>query len=153
MTGLVLGLGCRTTCSLATLRTLALQLLEQTEPHIVPLRAIGCWTSRQHHEGLIALARLFEVPLEVWPTSALSVYAHQLSHRSSTLYHYTGLWGIAEAAALASAEVRCSGHAPVLSVTRRVASSRDATGAVAYYCLDDDSTDNSAHRHSSAAFA
>ena len=140
MTGLVLGLGCRPTCTLATLEILTRQLLEQSEHYALPLRAIACWEARQHHEGLNALANLLEVPLEAWPTATLAAYTPLLSHRSPTLYHHTGLWGVAEAAALASAEVRCKEKRPTLLVTRQLGLSREVTGAVARCIAADSST-------------
>lgn len=76
------------------------------------------------------LARQLEVPLEAWPTTALIRQAPYLSHHSAALFRRTGLWGVAESAALASAQSRTKQSAK-LWVTRLVATSHDATGAIA----------------------
>lgn len=130
MTGIVIGIGCRATCSFTTLQTLVDQLLQQIESRVFTLHAIGCWSRRQHHEGVIALAHMLGVPLEAWSSYNLALYEEGLSHRSPQLYHHTGLWGIAEAAALASASMRLKASAQLL-VPRHIAETRDATGAIA----------------------
>ena len=132
MAGIVLGVGCRACCTLSTLQHLADQLLLQAEKAALPLLAIACWSPKKTHAQLTALAHWLKVPLEDWPTQDLSPYAHRLSHRSHTLYVRTGLWGIAEAAALCSADSHAvAQECSTLLIPRTVAPTCDATGAIA----------------------
>lgn len=132
MTNIVIGIGCRLTCPFSALRSLSDQLLQQLDIESFRLCAIACWLPRQHHEGLVALAQKLGVPLEAWPSCDLAFYENDLSHRSLSLYRHTGLWGIAEAAALASANTRLKASAQLL-IPRYVAGTRDAIGAIARY--------------------
>lgn len=127
-----MGIGCRAACSLDTLLSLFRQMEQRLETPSGPLSAIACWAPRQHHAALTTFAHTLNVPLEAWSTTALATYAPDLSHRSASLYERTGLWGIAEAAALASAQVR-SAQPPQLWITRCISSTHDATGAIARY--------------------
>lgn len=131
MNGIVVGIGCRASCRLPTLEALIMQLRNSIDSTLPPLRAIACWVPRQHHPALLTLANNTDVPLEAWSSELLSHYAPELTHYSASLHVRTGLWGIAEAAALASARAR-DGSA-TLWVPRTIASTHDATGAVALW--------------------
>lgn len=132
MTGLVLGLGCRACCSLITLQHLADQLLCQADQSAQPLLAIACWSEKKEQSSLATLAHWLNVPLEGWSTEILASYTCQLSHRSDTLYMRTGLWGIAEAAALCSADSHAvASKRSRLLIPRTIAPTCDATGAIA----------------------
>ena len=131
MIGMVVGIGCRASCVLPTLEELLVQLRVSIGMKMPPLQAIACWVPRQHHPTLLALTTSAGVPLEAWSTEQLSRYAPELTHHSTALYARTGLWGIAEAAALASARTRSCSAA--LWVPRTSVSTRDATGAIALW--------------------
>ena len=101
----ILGMGCRDACPYATLQALACDALA-TLPDGAVLHAIACWQPREQHPALTALATTLQAPLQAYTTQALAFFSPQLTHRSEALYQRTGLWGIAEAAALAEAAQR-----------------------------------------------
>lgn len=124
----VVGLGCRRGCAMGEL----LELLEQTlHPLGLQLADLDCLASSAHkagEAGLQELAEHLQLPLALLPAEQLALYHERLSRHSELALRITGSAGVAEASALAQAEVLTGGRAELLCAKR---SSARATLAIA----------------------
>ncbi|HLD67071.1 MAG TPA: cobalamin biosynthesis protein [Pseudomonas sp.] len=110
----VVGLGCRRGCSEQALR----DLLEQTlQAHGVPLHVLDALASieaKRDEAGLLALAHSLGLPLVFFSAEQLARFDSSLTRRSAIALRETGCAGVAEASALAQAQVLGSGPATLL---------------------------------------
>ncbi|QHF45279.1 cobalamin biosynthesis protein CobE [Pseudomonas sp. S35] len=114
----VVGLGCQRGCGVDTLLALFDTALAEAGIERQRVTALASIDRKQDEPGLLALARLLELPLQCFSAEQLAVYADRLSHKSAVAFAHTGCYGIAESAALALAEHLYSGSARLL-VTRK----------------------------------
>lgn len=124
----VAGLGCRQNCSPDELEQLLLQALEF---RALPLGALDYLASSEHKRneaGLIQLAERLGIPLVWLSASQLGHYDAVLSGHSALSRRVTGSAGVAEASALAQAEVVTGQRARLLCHKLR---SSNATCALA----------------------
>lgn len=99
-----LGIGCRAVCTASQLDAFVRARLDQaaiTPQHIV---ALATWASRLHHPAITTLATAYGWPLDAYTTEALHTVESRLHHRSQSLFERTGLYNIAESAALCAAD-------------------------------------------------
>ncbi|MFL6878443.1 cobalamin biosynthesis protein [Pseudomonas marginalis] len=115
---LVVGLGCQRGCDVDTLLALFDSALAAGGIERQRVSALASIDRRQDEPGLLALARLLNLPLQCFSAGQLAAYEARLSHRSTVAFAHTGCYGIAESAALALAEQLCGGPARLL-ITRQ----------------------------------
>jgi cobalt-precorrin 5A hydrolase len=130
---LVAGLGCRRGCAVDELHGLLLQCLAESGQHERTLVALASSEAKAEEPGLIALAERLMLPLHCLPVDGLAAQEERLSQPSERVREASGSPGVAEAAALAQAEILFGGHAVLLIDKRRSAS---ATCALA--CIRDE---------------
>jgi cobalt-precorrin 5A hydrolase len=128
---LVVGLGCQRGCDVHTLLALFDTALAEggiERQHITALASID---RKQDEPGLLALARMLNLPLQCFSAEQLAMYEGRLSHKSAVAFAHTGCYGIAESAALALTEQLS--HAPGrLLITRK----KTAQATFALACAD-----------------
>ena len=115
---LVVGLGCQRGCDVDTLLALFDSALATGRVERQRVTALASLDRRQDEPGLLALARLLNLPLQCFSAGQLAAYEARLSHRSTVAFAHTGCYGIAESAALALAEQLCGRPARLL-ITRQ----------------------------------
>jgi cobalt-precorrin 5A hydrolase len=128
----VVGLGCRRGCALSQLRDLLLHTLALYE---LPLSALAGLASSQHKQaeaGLLQLASELQIPLYWLSPAQLQPYDARLSQHSELSRQLTGSAGLAEASALAQAELLSGSRARLLGSRQHNAS---ATCAIAVATL------------------
>ncbi|WEL88710.1 cobalamin biosynthesis protein [Pseudomonas sp. CBSPCBW29] len=117
---LAVGLGCQRGCSVdALLELFNAALAEGIERQRVT--ALASLDRKQDEPGLLELAEILELPLVVFSAAQLAPYEDRLSHKSETVFAYTGCYGIAESAALALAEHLSQGPATLLITRKKTA--------------------------------
>ncbi|WP_460136523.1 cobalamin biosynthesis protein [Pseudomonas sp. S1_E04] len=114
----VVGLGCQRGCEVHTLLALFDHALAEGGVDRRCITALASLDRKQDEPGLLALARLLQLPLHCLSAERLAVYEHRLSHKSDIAFAHTGCHGIAESAALALAE-QLGGAPARLLITRR----------------------------------
>lgn len=124
----VAGLGCRRGCSMGELLALLEQTLEQLGLQVADLDCLASAAHKAGEAGLHQLAEHLRVPLVLLPAEQLGRYHERLSRHSNLSLRITGSAGVAEASALAQAEVLTGGRAKLLCAKR---SSARATLAIA----------------------
>src|SRR5450830_1979983 len=107
---LVVGLGCQRGCELQALLDLLDAALAEGGIERHRITALASIDRKQDEPGLLALAHMLNLPLQCFSAEHLAVYEDRLSHKSAVAFAHTGCYGIAESAALASAEQLS--HAP-----------------------------------------
>ncbi|SFS26863.1 cobalamin biosynthesis protein [Pseudomonas sp. NFACC42-2] len=115
---LVVGLGCQRDCDVDTLLALFESALTAGGVERQRVTALASIDRKQDEPGLLALARLLDLPLQCFNARQLAVYEDRLSHKSAVAFAHTGCYGVAESAALALAEQLCGGAAHLL-ITRQ----------------------------------
>ena len=115
---LVVGLGCQRGCDVHTLLDLLDAALADGGIERQRITALASIEHKQAEPGLLALARLLELPLQCFSAEQLAGYEGRLSHKSDVAFAHTGCYGIAESAALALAE-QLSQRPARLLITRK----------------------------------
>ncbi|MFL1553287.1 cobalamin biosynthesis protein [Pseudomonas sp. ArH3a] len=128
---LVVGLGCQRGCDVHTLLGLLDTALAEGSIERHRITALASLDRKQNEPGLLALAKVLNLPLHCFSAAQLTVFEHRLSHKSEVAFAHTGCYGIAESAALALAEQLSHGPARLLITRKKVA---QATFALA--CAD-----------------
>lgn len=126
------GLGCRRGCALSLLRELLLHTLAR---HELPLSALAGLASSQHKQtepALLQLASELQIPVYWLSPAQLQPYDARLSQHSELSRQLTGSAGLAEASALAQAELLSGSRARLLGPRQHNAS---ATCAIAVATL------------------
>ncbi|HHC74107.1 MAG TPA: cobalamin biosynthesis protein [Thiothrix sp.] len=98
------GMGCERHCPLSALEDLWLDCLQQAKLTPEHIQSINSIALKKDEAGLIALARKYQKPFLTWDTTALATVENQLSTRSDYVYRITGVYGVAESAALYAAQ-------------------------------------------------
>ena len=119
---LVAGLGCRRGCPADELQGLLLQCLAEASVDLDKLAALASSEAKAAEPGLMALAERLTLPLHCLPVDILAAHEGRLSRPSERVREASGSPGVAEAAALAQAEILYGGHAVLLIDKRRSAS-------------------------------
>lgn len=101
----IAGFGCRHGCSENSLRALLESSLQEYALERAQLSGLASIDSRRAEPGLIALAATLGLPLSFFTAAQLAAFEHRLSQRSEAVLAATGVAGVAEAAALAQAEI------------------------------------------------
>ncbi|MFC6338202.1 cobalamin biosynthesis protein CobE [Pseudomonas sp. CCM 7891] len=101
---LVVGLGCQRGCDVDTLLDLFNTTLKAHGIDRQRISALASIDRKQAEPGLLALAKLLNLPLRFFSAEQLMAYTSRLSHKSAAAYAHTGCHGVAESAALALAE-------------------------------------------------
>ncbi|WP_448650792.1 cobalamin biosynthesis protein [Pseudomonas fluorescens] len=128
---LVVGLGCQRGCDVHTLLGLFDAALAEGGIERHRITALASIDRKQDEPGLLALAKILDLPLQCFSVARLAVFEARLSHKSEVAFAYTGCYGVAESAALALAEQL--GHAPArLLITRK----KVAQATFALACAD-----------------
>jgi cobalt-precorrin 5A hydrolase len=115
---LVIGLGCRRGCPLASLRELIDSSLVRHGLDIQAITALASIDLKSAEPGLLELSETLGVPLVFFSAEELSGVEGQLSHRSQASLEATGCYGVAESAALTLAS-RLSDAPARLVITRQ----------------------------------
>jgi cobalt-precorrin 5A hydrolase / precorrin-3B C17-methyltransferase len=121
---LALGIGCERFCPAEEIAALARASLAEAGLAVGAVAAIVSIELKAGEPGIHALAESLGVPARFFPVARLLAETPRLTRRSEAAFRATGVWGVAEGAALAA-----SGPAGELVVPRR--QSRRATCAVA----------------------
>ena len=127
----VAGLGCRRGCSLAELLQLLQRTLAEYDLQTSDLMALASSTHKRDEPALLQLAEHLQCPLLLLPAEQLTRYHARLSSTSSAALRATGSASVAEASALAQAEVLGDAPAQLLASKRKSAQATVAL-AVAY---------------------
>lgn len=98
------GMGCERGCPLFALEDLFLHCLQQAKLTPYELKSINSIALKNDEVGLIALAEKYHRPFLTWSVDELSTVEHQLSTKSAYVYEITGIYGVAESAALYAAQ-------------------------------------------------
>jgi cobalt-precorrin 5A hydrolase len=128
---LVVGLGCQRGCDVDTLHELFNASLEAQGIECQRVTALASIDRKRDEPGLLALAKILDLPLLFFSAGQLAIYEARLSHKSAIAYAQTGCHGIAESAALALAEHLAQRPARLL-ITRQ----KNAQATFALACVD-----------------
>lgn len=115
---LVVGLGCQRGCSVELLLALIDESLAFKGLAAGDVTALASLDLKACEPGLLALSDRLGVPLVCFSADELADFDAQLSHRSQIAFDATGVYGVAESAALALA-ARLLTASPVLLIPRR----------------------------------
>ena len=118
---LAVGLGCQRGCSVDALLELFNAALAESGIERQRVTALASLDRKQDEPGLLELAEILELALVVFSAAQLAPYEDRLSHKSETVFAYTGCYGIAESAALALAEHLSQGPATLLITRKKTA--------------------------------
>ncbi len=100
------GMGCERGCSAASLHALLEQSVASAGLDIRQICAIASIDIKHDEVGLIALAKDLNIPFYCYEVALLKTVEQQLQTPSEYVYKTVGVYGVAESAALISAE-RC----------------------------------------------
>jgi cobalt-precorrin 5A hydrolase len=98
------GMGCERDCPLEYLSELLDQCLSQSGLTIEQVHSISSIDIKADETHLIELAKKFSKPFITWNKSDLRTVEAQLSIRSDYIFNTVGVYGVAESAALYSAQ-------------------------------------------------
>ncbi len=98
------GMGCERGCSAEHLRELLDDCLVQANLVMEQIQDISSIDIKADEIGLIALANSLGKPFKTWSSAALAEVESQLSIRSDYVFSVVGVYGVAESAALFSAQ-------------------------------------------------
>ncbi len=98
------GIGCRRACPIEALQALLDAALERAAIERCNLTALATIDAKQEEPALRQLAQELGLELRAWPAHALRAFEHRLTTRSERAFAQFGCYGIAESAALATAE-------------------------------------------------
>ncbi len=136
------GLGCERGCSLATLRHLLVECLQKAEIGIHHLRCISSIDVKADEAAILALADELGKPCKFFSARELQSVDSLLSTRSEYVYSTVGVYGVAESAALYSAQNITGTHPDLLLAKQKTA---QATCALAVsHPKGSETTDNNA---------
>ncbi len=110
----VAGIGCARGCPAEAIAELAAAALASRALRPACLTALASLALKADEAGLLVYAETLGVPVAFYPAVTLNAYVERLSVRSARVYAVSGCWGVAEAAALAHAEVLAGCRAELL---------------------------------------
>ena len=114
----VVGLGCQRGCDVHTLLGLFDAALAEAGIERDSIAALASIDLKKDEPGMLALAKLLNLPLRCFSTEQLAPFEDRLSHKSAVAFANTGCYGVAESAALALAE-HLTGSSARLLITRK----------------------------------
>ena len=112
------------------LQTLFDQCLQQAGITIDAVTELCSIELKADETGLIELAQRLQLPYHTYTAAQLQTTESQLSTRSDYIYKITGVYGVAESAALFAAKQRSAGGAELILTKQKTAR---ATCAIARY--------------------
>lgn len=122
------GMGCERNCPEADLNQLLQQCLEKAGLSIAQISSISSIDIKADEQGLITLAQSHQLPMQTWDKHQLSEVESLLSVKSDYVFSIVGVYGVAESAALYSAQ-QLTGQEAELVLTKH--KSAKATCAIA----------------------
>ncbi|OMH33555.1 cobalt-precorrin 5A hydrolase [Motiliproteus sp. MSK22-1] len=112
------GMGCERHCPEEYLRSLLDECLNQAGLGIDDIQSISSIDIKADEKGLIALAQTLAKPFNSWDKNQLSTVDSLLSTRSDYIFKTVGVYGVAESAALYSAQ-QLTGEMPELLLNKQ----------------------------------
>ncbi|PID42400.1 MAG: cobalamin biosynthesis protein CbiG [Gammaproteobacteria bacterium] len=101
----MVGMGCERNCPESELRALLEACLARTNLAVSRISGLASIDVKADEKGLIRLAESLKLPYLTWSREQLSTVESQLSHRSEYVFRTVGVYGVAESAALYSAQM------------------------------------------------
>ncbi|PCJ99234.1 MAG: cobalamin biosynthesis protein CbiG [Alteromonadaceae bacterium] len=98
------GMGCERGCSEAHLKDLLMDALAQADLSLEKIHSINSIDIKADEDGLISLAKNLNLPFLCFDKNQLGAVEHLLSVKSEYVYNTVGVYGVAESAALVSAQ-------------------------------------------------
>ena len=98
------GMGCERNCPEEELERLLMDCLTQQGLSIEQVSSLSSIDIKADEVGLISLAAKLDLPYLTWDKAQLSTVEDQLSTRSEYVFKTVGVYGVAESAALYSAQ-------------------------------------------------
>ncbi len=98
------GMGCEKGCTAEHLNALLLQCLKQAGLELDDIQSINSIDIKAQEQGLIELSASKDKPYHTYCVEQLSVVDSLLSTKSDYIYGITGVYGVAESAALFAAQ-------------------------------------------------
>lgn len=98
------GMGCERNCPQEELEHLLMTCLKQQSLSIEQISGLSSIDIKADEQGLISLAAKLSLPYLTWNKQQLSTVEAQLSTRSDYVFKTVGVYGVAESAALYSAQ-------------------------------------------------
>lgn len=114
----VAGIGCRRDCPLVDLLALLEQVVAEAGITLNDLSALASSAHKRDEPGLLQLAEHLDLPLAFLPSEQLAGYHARLSRSSALALQITGSAGVAEASALAHADMLSAAPATLLREKR-----------------------------------
>jgi cobalt-precorrin 5A hydrolase len=99
-----IGMGCERNCPEHYLRELLQLCLDQAALSLSHITSINSIDIKADELSLIRLAESLKLPFRTWDVESLASVESQLSQRSDYVYKTVGVYGVAESAALFSAQ-------------------------------------------------
>lgn len=128
------GMGCERNCPTEDLYRLLLQCLDKAGLTLSDVQSISSIDIKADETGLIALAEQLGVPFYTWSADRLRQVEHRLNSRSDYVFNTVGVYGVAESAALYSADRNTAEPSELLLAKHKNAR---ATCAIARYYQGD----------------
>ncbi|ASL28802.1 cobalamin biosynthesis protein [Azotobacter chroococcum] len=110
----IAGLGCRRGCPLESLLALLHAALDEAGLRPGDLAGLASSVHKRDEPGLLRLADHLRLPLAFLSAERLSAYHDRLTRKSPLALSITGSSGVAEASAMAQAEILGAGPARLL---------------------------------------
>ncbi len=114
----VVGLGCQRGCDVHALLELFDTALAEGGIERDSITALASIDLKKDEPGMLAVAKVLNLPLQCFTTEQLTAFEDRLSHKSDVAFAHTGCYGVAESAALALAE-HLAGSPSRLLITRK----------------------------------
>lgn len=99
-----IGMGCERGCSIDDLRLLLQQAFHQTGLELSQIHSLHSIALKADEVGLIQLAGECQIPYQTHSAQSLALMEHLLSQKSEYVFNVTGVYGVAESAALLGAK-------------------------------------------------
>ncbi len=114
----VVGLGCQRGCDVHALLELFDTALAEGGIERDSITALASIDLKKDEPGMLAVAKVLNLPLQCFTAEQLTTFEDRLSHKSDVAFAHTGCYGVAESAALALAE-HLAGSPSRLLITRK----------------------------------
>jgi len=113
-----IGMGCERDCPISDIKVLLEDCLQQASLKMDQIQSINSIDIKADEVGLIELAKQLDKPFYTWNKQQLGSVESLLSSKSDYVYSVVGVYGVAESAALYSAQ-NITGQAPELVLTKQ----------------------------------
>lgn len=108
------GMGCERNCPIEYLETLLEQCLADKGLSIDQIKSISSIDIKADEKNLMLLAERLKKPFITWDKTVLRTVESQLSVRSDYIFNTVGVYGVAESAALYSAQLETGQQAELI---------------------------------------